>query len=177
MKQATTLLLLFISFIAFAQEKKVISSELINAIKKDVWVPFMQSYATLDSEMLKSIHSSDIVRITIDQNEIETGEAYIDHFGGFLEIVKERGSQVAIAFSISSTATNENETVAYQTGYYRLSSKRKDDKEMLIRAYGAFQVGLRKENDTWKIWLDSDKNADISHDYFNQQQIIYELAG
>ncbi|WP_420322664.1 YybH family protein [Flagellimonas sp.] len=175
MKQIATILFVCCSMLSFGQQQKTVPQEIIESIKNDVWIPFMQAYAELDSDKLKSIHSEDIVRITIDQNQIETGAKYLAHFGGFLESMKQHGQQVDIAFAILSTAMDENGVLAYQTGYYRYSSKGKDDEKLIPRGYGYFNVGLKKENDTWKIWLDSDKNADISHEEFVGQEILYEL--
>ena len=157
-----------------AQQNEV-PKEVIESIKTDVWIPFMESYADLDSDKLKSIHTKDIVRITIDQNEVKTGTSYLEHFGGFLDNVKQRGGQLGIAFAILSTAVDESQDIAYQTGYYRFSSKRKDDENLVPRGYGYFNVGLRKENGTWKLWMDSDKRTDISHSDFHNVDIIYDL--
>ncbi|RDY61473.1 YybH family protein [Flagellimonas nanhaiensis] len=177
MKHLITLALVLFAGTVFGQQQNQISSTLLQSIEKDVWVPFMEAYNESNSKKLKSIHSKDIVRVTVDHNQIETGEAYLDHFGGFVENVKERGGQLGIAFAILTTATNENGTLAHQTGYYRFSSKGPDDKALKVQGYGHFNVGLKKENGEWKIWLDSDARTDISHDDFNSQEIIYELEG
>ena len=178
MKHLITLTLVLYVGMTFGQMQQTqISDALLQSIEKDVWIPFMEAYDESNSKKLKSIHSKDIVRVTVDQNQIETGEAYLEHFGGFVESVKQRGGQLGIAFAILTTATNENGTLAYQTGYYRFSAKQAGDKELKVQGYGHFNVGLRKENGTWKIWLDSDARTDISHEDFNTQEIIYELQG
>lgn len=150
-------------------------SEIMEAIKNDVWVPFMEAYDQLDSQKIKSIHTQDIVRVTISQNNIESGNHYLEGFGGFLDAVKVRGNHLSIAFAILTTALNSNENIAYQTGYYRLSRYDTIDAEPQYIGYGFFNVGLRKENGTWKIWLDSDSRTDISDDEFESSKIIYEL--
>ncbi len=175
MKQLFTLITLCFFGVSVAQETKKISEETMSAIKKDIWIPFMEAYADLDSEKLKSIHSADIVRIYLDQNTVENGEDYMEHFGGFLDNMKQGGGRLGIAFVILSTAIDEKEQLAYQTGYYRFSSQRKDDPELAVRGYGLFNVGLKKEDGTWKLWLDSDKRINIHATEFNNQDIIYEL--
>lgn len=177
MKQSTTIFLLLCSMLSFGQKENTISEEIVAAIKKDVWIPFMESYAELNPIKLKSIHTQDIVRVTIDQNEIELGENYLEYFGGFLVNVKQQGSKVGIAFAILSTAVDESEEMAYQTGYYRFSSLDKTSDEMVVRGYGYFNVGLRLEKGQWKIWLDSDRGSDISHSEFRNQKTLYELGG
>ncbi|WP_190808823.1 nuclear transport factor 2 family protein [Flagellimonas sp. S3867] len=175
MKQSLTILFLCCTLLSFGQQKKTVSNEIVETIRDDVWIPFMEAYAELDSDKLKSIHSKDIVRITIEQNQIETGEKYLEHFGDFLQHMKQGGSKVAIAFAILSTAIDESGTIAYQTGYYRYSSKRKDDAKLSPKGYGYFNVGLKKVDGTWKIWMDSDKNVEITPEDFNTQKILYEL--
>ncbi len=176
MKQLSTLFLLCCFALSYGQRPaKQISTETLEAIKKDVWIPFIESYDQSDSQKLKSIHSKDIVRVTQDQNLIETGESYLTNFGQFVESVKAQGSQLAIAFAILSTAVDDSGEVAYQTGYYRFSSKRETDEDFVVRGYGKFSVGLKKENGSWKIWLDSDKHIDLPHEEFNGQEIVYEL--
>nr|WP_299385370.1 nuclear transport factor 2 family protein [Allomuricauda sp.] len=177
MKQLSTFVLLFCMAISFGQKKNTVSQEVVEAIKKDVWIPFMESYNELDPNKLKSIHSQEIVRITIDQNVVKSGESYLEHFAGFLKKVKQNGGKVSIAFAIESTALDESEEIAYQTGYYRFSSQGKNDEEMVVRGYGYFNVGLKLEDDGWKIWLDSDKKSDISHKDFSNHKTLYELSG
>lgn len=177
MKQLITTFFLCCFVLSFGQKKSTVSEEIIAAIKKDVWIPFMEAYDELDPNKLKSIHSQEIVRITIDQNEIKSGESYLEHFGNFLVNVRQRGSKVGISFAILSTAIDESEEIAYQTGYYRFSSQGKNDDEMVIRGYGYFNVGLKEEDGVWKIWLDSDKKSDISHSDFSNSKTVYELDG
>ncbi|PWL38806.1 hypothetical protein DKG77_11220 [Flagellimonas aquimarina] len=175
MKQLFTCVALCFFASSIGQETKVISEETIISIKKDIWIPFMEAYANLDSEKLKSIHSADIVRIYMDQNTVENGQSYMENFGGFLDSMKQRDGRLGIAFAILSTAIDENEELAYQTGYYRFSSKRKDDAELIVRGYGLFSVGIKKIDGVWKLWLDSDKRINIDAAEFNNQDIIYEL--
>ena len=126
--------LLFIG-LTFGQQRPLaqVPDEIIESIKQDVWIPFMESYDQLDSEKIKSIHSKDIVRVTIDQNNIETGDSYLDGFGGFIESMKTQGNKLGISFAILSTATNATGDIAYQRGYYRLSSQGKEDETLQIR--------------------------------------------
>lgn len=133
----------------------------------------MQAYRDTDAEKLKSIHTWDIMRITIDDNSIETGATYLENFGGFIESIGKSDREVAIAFSILSTAVDEH--LAYQTGYYRFSSKEKGEEEFTVRGYGFFNVALRNEVGTWKISMDSDKRADIDEEEFRRGGMVYEL--
>ncbi|MDT0607673.1 hypothetical protein [Croceitalea rosinachiae] len=169
------LVLLPISLILQSQ-KREISKTLVDSIKVDVWIPFMESYAELDSEKLKSIHTTDIFRVTTDNNTVKSGLPYLDEFGGFLNQVEKDGGQLGIAFSLLTTAINDIGDLVYQTGYYEFSSKNKNDENLVVRGYGKFNIGLRKIDGTWKLFLDVDKRIDISKNEFENQKIVYRLG-
>ena len=103
------------------------------------------------------------------------GESYLENFGNFVENVREQGNKIGIAFAILTTALDESEQLGYQTGYYRFSSQRPEDKDLVIRGYGKFHVGLKKEGGQWKIWLDSDRRIKLSHEDFKAEKVVYEL--
>ncbi|UII75746.1 nuclear transport factor 2 family protein [Flagellimonas sp. HMM57] len=166
---------LIAGFVNGQNSDRAISEELLDSIKTEIWIPFMESYAYLDSDKLKSIHSDEIVRITLDQNNIQTGQDYLENFSGYIDDVKQQGGGLDISFVILSTAINETEDIAYQTGYYRFSSKQKGEKDLSIRGYGKFHVTLKKEEGLWKLVLDSDKRIQLSHNEFNGQKTIYKL--
>ncbi|TAI48909.1 YybH family protein [Flagellimonas allohymeniacidonis] len=176
MKQLFTFTLVLFCSISFGQRQKTeVPEALLEAIKTDVWTPFMEAYDELDPQKLKSFHSDDIIRISINQNDIRSGQTYLESFGGFLVGVKERGAKVRIAFAILSTAIDSSGEMAYQTGYYRFSSKRAGESDFVHRGYGYFNVGLKKVDGQWKIWLDSDKRADITDEDFANHELVYEL--
>lgn len=170
-------MLLLLANIVFAQQREAeeVPQEILSAIQKDVWIPFMEAYQQSDSKKLKSIHAQDIIRVTKDNNRIETGASYLERFGGFVESVQKRGRKMEIAFALLSTAINGEETLAYQTGYYRFSSKTADDEDFVIRGYGKFDVCLKRINGQWKLWLDADTGANISDADFNAHEVIYTL--
>ena len=177
MKQLITLGLLLVFGLSCAQQgqKREVSDKVLSSIENDVWVPFMEAYIESDGEKLKSIHSPDIVRVTTDQNVVKSGETYLNEFGGFVENVGKSGRKIGISFAILTTAINEEETLAYQTGYYQFSSQGPDDASLQVRGYGKFSVGLKKVDGSWKIFLDSDERTDISKSEFSAQEIVYEL--
>lgn len=169
MKQSIlTAVLCCLSLYSFGQT----SEQILEEIKKEVWVPFMEAYDRSDPEKLKSIHTKDIIRVVMEQGEIKTGESYLENFADFVAT-----NRVGIAFAILSTSVDQKGELAYQNGYYRFSSQGDNDDGLVVRGYGEFNIGLRKENGSWKIWLDSDKRVPISHEDFNTQKTVYKLDG
>ncbi len=152
-----------------------VDSQIVASIKKDVWIPFMESYRDLDREKLISIHSLDIIRVSINLNKIESGSDYLDNLGLLFQRVKKMNRQMDITFSITSSATTADKV--YQTGYYVFSSKSDEDENFTPRGYSSFNVILTKDKDsgTWKISLDADKQVKLTHEEFMNSGTIYKL--
>ena len=64
----------------------------------------------------KSIHASNLTRVSIDMNKIENVSTYFKNLDGFFQSILKMNRQMDIKFSILSSATSEDK--AYQTGYY-----------------------------------------------------------
>ena len=165
----------FLVFQGFLFSQQVISEAQLQAIEKDVWIPFMEAYATLNPDKLIQIHTKDIVRITVDANTVESGESYLENFGGFLEQTAQQGGGLGIAFALLSTAINAEGTIAFQTGYYEFSSKSSQEAALKVRGYGQFSVGLRLQDGQWRIFLDADKRVPITFEEFESQARVYRL--
>lgn len=165
------IIVFFILFInlGFTQEKTILS------IKNDVWIPYMEAFKTLDTDKFKSVYTKDIIRVEIEKNNIKLGKTYFQDFGGFLESTKKKGGGIKVAFAIISTAIDTNEKIAYQTGYYQFSLRKAGEKDFKVGGYGYFNVGLKKKKGKWKIFLDSDNEANISEKDFRQAGALYEL--
>ncbi|MDT7832534.1 hypothetical protein RQM59_09095 [Flavobacteriaceae bacterium S356] len=166
---------LFISFNLFSQGQKLvkIDEQIIASIKKDVWIPFMESYRELNTDKLVSLHSSNITRVSVDLNKIEFGEDYLKNLGKLFQQIKKMNIDIDIKFSIISSATSEN--MVYQTGYYVFSTKAKEEKSFKPMGYSSFNVMITKENGTWKISSDTDKKAKLTHEEFLKSGTIYAL--
>lgn len=169
------LTLVLIPSIVLSQPPKPreVPEAITEAIAKDVWHPFMEAYRALDVEKFKSIHASDVTRVSIDMNKIENKSDYFNNLDGFFNNVKSMSRQMDIRFSIVSSATGDDKV--YQTGYYCFSSRGSDSEAFQPRAYGFFNVILIKENDVWKIALDADKHVTMGEDEFRTSGKVYEL--
>ncbi len=150
-----------------------VSKEITEAIIIDVWQPFMESYRELDVNKFKSIHASNLTRVSVDMNKIENRAAYFKDLDGFFQNVINMNRQLDIKFSILSSATSEDK--AYQTGYYCFSSRGSDSESFQPRGYGSFNVILIMEDGVWKISMDADKHVPIDEDEFRKSGVIYEL--
>lgn len=173
--QVFLLILILTPIKTFAQQGKPleVSKEITEAVLKDVWTPFMESYREIDVEKFKSIHAKNVTRVSINMNKIENRLAYFKSLDRFFQNVKTMKRQMDIKFSILSSATSENKV--YQTGYFCFSSRGSDTEVFQPRGYGFFNVIIIKENGVWKITMDTDKQLSISDDEFRESGVIYEL--
>ncbi len=167
--------LFLVPAMAFTQSGKpsAISDELTTAVAKDVWQPFMESYRELDFNKLRSIHASELTRVSIDRNTIENTTDYFNGLNSFIQNVKKMNRQMDIKFSIVSTASGEDKV--YQTGYYCFSMRGNDSEAFQPMGYGYFNVVLIQEDGAWKITLDADKTAKINEEEFRKTGVVYEL--
>lgn len=168
------LLSLFFVSSVFAQQKTVtVDSLIVESVKKDVWVPFMESYRDLDFQKLKSIHTSDITHVGVHLNQIETGADYLKNLNAFFEQIKSLNYQMNITFSIVSSATTKNKV--YQTGYYTIGLRANENASFQSTGYSSFSVLCIKENGTWKISFDADKKVKLTQEEFEKAGVVYKL--
>ncbi|MCL6272626.1 nuclear transport factor 2 family protein [Muricauda sp. 2012CJ35-5] len=146
--------------------------ELLENVKKDVWLPFMQSYKDLDAEKLQAIHDKDIMRISVDSNKIYGGQIYLQELHGFFAMLRQKKEKAEIIFSIGSTAFNAN--YVYQTGFYRFKATNTDGL-VLMTNYREFMVVLQKQDGVWKITQDMDRRSNLDEESFRKSGTIYEL--
>jgi ketosteroid isomerase-like protein len=179
-KLMTRPLLLLLSLLplgAYSQQPPAsVPEEILNEIAADVWIPFMEAYRDLDSEKLKALHAPDIMRITIDQNRVETGAAYLDKFGGYLQQVQSQGIELGIDFSIATSAIDADQQRVYQTGHYRFSSKQPEADGFQVNGYGYFNVLLKKDQGKWRLLMDADQRVEMDEAAFFCGSRIYSLS-
>lgn len=157
-----------------AQQKSVaVDSLIVAAVKKDVWIPFMESYRDLDFKKLESIHSPNITRVGINMNQIETGSDYLKNLNAFFEQIKGLNYEMEIKFSIISSATTKDKV--YQTGYYTIGLRADESSPFQSTGYSSFSVMSTKENGTWKISFDADQQVKITKEEFEKAGVIYKL--
>jgi len=52
------------------------STEVLQEINRDIWLPFIESYNELDAEKFMAIHSEDLVRVPRDAKRVFGYEQY-----------------------------------------------------------------------------------------------------
>ena len=173
--QFSILFLLLSISLSWGQEAKISpdTKVIFEEVKKDVWVPFLESYRDLDINQMLSIQDPNMTRVSIDKNAVRTAESYFENLKKFFNNMKVAGYKMNIEYSIISTAVSEDKV--YQRGYYSVNIKAKDAEDYRSTGYSQFTVLLTKQNGKWKISLDADRKVDITKEDFEKKGVVLRL--
>lgn len=127
-------------------------------INNQVWKPFTKAIMTQDVAGFIAVHSKDVLRAEVDENQIMDYSTYLagmeKSWPGWKESIQKNNSKYTFELRFLTRISNGN--LAYEVGYFKNETINvKGEKRMY---FGKFQVALRKENGTWKILVDSDTN-------------------
>ncbi len=131
------------------------NADYLKEINKDIWLPFVEAYGTLNAEKYKSLQSEDFIRAEGNQKSLPTYQNYFDNVTAWFKDVKTEGRKLSIAFRFTERFANEK--IASERGIYELKTYDKNGIETW-KGYGKFHVFTRKINGVWKIVVDYDSN-------------------
>ena len=144
----------------------------LKQINKDVWYNFMQAYQDLDASLFNQIHTDDVMRVVLDQQQVWVGREYLDRN---LEVFNRwNANRLNQQIEFSFLSRLQKEDWAYEVGIYKIRRFGKFGQE--TNHYGKFYVTLRKVNGTWKIQTDADssENGNITAlDFVSGNQLSY----
>jgi len=135
------LLLLFVSTTAFGQKD----------INEQVWKPFIKGFNDGNTELFMSVHSKDLVRSGRESKKVLDWDQYNKQTA---EWNSTRTAKYNIELHFTERIRNDHQAI--DVGVYKTSWSAPDGKTGV--GYGRFHVVLRKENDVWKILVDTDSN-------------------
>jgi len=148
-KHITALFIIIVPQCGFSQ-----STEVLQEINRDIWLPFIESYNELDAEKFMAIHSEDLVRVPRDAKRIFGYEQYKKNNEEYWKRGRENGRTREIDFAFLERIYNR--TMASEIGIFRVINEKDTEKEETY--YGKFHVILLKKEGKWKIRMDSDSN-------------------
>jgi len=129
-------------------------------INEQIWKPFTKAIMAQDVESFISVHSKDVVRAERNSKKVLSYEQYKNEMLVSWPKWKARHARdnVKYTFELRFLERISNGTQAFEVGYFKNETvKPTGEKEIY---YGKFQVALRKENEVWKILVDSDSNQE-----------------
>ena len=121
-------------------------------INQQVWKPFIQSFNNLDTKGFMAVHSREMTRVIQDGNTIYGYDRYYKETEAGNESTRKSNRKRTLELRFTQRiAANDR---AFEVGYYKFTSIQPDGTTR--NGYGKFHVLLRKENGTWKIFMDAD---------------------
>lgn len=126
-------------------------------INSHVWKPFTKTIMTQDVAGFIAVHSKDVVRVELTDNQVQNYTEYQavieKSWPGWRESIQKNNTQYT--FELRFLQRISNGAQAYEVGYFKNESVTAGQKRV---SYGKFHVELRKESGIWKILVDSDTN-------------------
>ncbi|HOX81715.1 MAG TPA: nuclear transport factor 2 family protein [Chryseolinea sp.] len=140
-------ILILLSAESFSQDYK-------KEINDQVWKPFIQTFNNFDAVGFLSVHSKDVVRSSRDSKEILNWDEYLKQQKAGDQQSMKSGSKRTLELRFTERIANNNQAI--EVGIYKTTSI--NSKGEIRSFYGRFHVVLRKENNTWKILVDTDSS-------------------
>lgn len=147
MKKSFVIGVILISYTAFSQEE-------LKAVNEKVWKPFIQAYNTFDVTGFMEVHSKDVIRSPRDGQDIFGFDEYYSRTEKSATRNKLHKGSRKIELRFLERIVKNN--LGYEVGIYKAESIDANGHSTFF--YGKFHVTLRKENDVWKILVDSDSS-------------------
>ena len=138
---------LLISFHTLAQSVQ-------QEINDQVWKPFLKAFNENDTKAFMEVHSKDVVRSSRDAKEILNWNQYFaqQERGDNADKAAKRKRTLDLRFTERIASKDQ----AIDVGVYKTSYVNVDGTTRSF--YGKFHVVMRKENDVWKILVDTDSS-------------------
>ena len=146
------------------------NADYLKEINRDIWLPFIEAYGTLDAEKYKSLQSEDFIRAEGSDRRLPTYKEYFDNVAVWFSDVKKEGRKLSIEFRFVERFANGK--VASERGIYQLKTFDATGK-LTWTGYGKFHVFMRKLSEKWKIVVDYDSNEENT---INEQTYLAAFA-
>jgi ketosteroid isomerase-like protein len=124
-------------------------------INEQLWKPFLKASTEFDGDGFMALQSKDLIRISLDRKDIHGYAPYEEGIIPGFKRVKSEG-KVSRTTEVRFTDRILSQDLAYETGYFKSRTTLADGR--LRISYTKFFFILRKENNAWRILVDSDSN-------------------
>lgn len=144
------------------------TSGCVKEINETVWKPFIKYLEAGNNKGFSSLHSKRILRVVIDNNQVQDYERYFP--------VKTRNDTISargpgkLLFELRFDKRICDGTRAWHSGYYQ--GRIMEGGKQKRTYYGRFYVVLEKEAGTWKIIVDADTGKDANEETFKKATAI-----
>ncbi len=135
--------------------KSQTNTDFLKEINRDIWLPFIEAYRTLNVEKYKNLQSEDFIRAEGNGKSLPDYKSYFENVEVWFSDMKKEGRKMEISFRFIERFSNGK--TASERGIYELKSFDATGKETW-KGYGKFHVFMRKINSVRKIVVDYDSN-------------------
>lgn len=123
-------------------------------INDQVWKPFIQSFNDHDAKGFMAVHSKDVIRSPRDGKTVLGWDEYYQQMERGDQRAKSSGAKRMLELRFTERIAGKDKAV--EVGIYKTTNISPDG---IARSfYGRFHVVLRKENEGWKILVDTDSS-------------------
>ncbi|MDX2283193.1 MAG: nuclear transport factor 2 family protein [Bacteroidia bacterium] len=126
----------------------------LDAINRDIWMPFSRAWAALDDTAYLRLHTADFVRVSAGGPFIGGLAAYAAQEQRFFSAMRAQGSTVRISFRFLERIANDS--LASERGIYETIIQRPGGAP--AASYGKFHVIHRRTAAGWRILVDYDSD-------------------
>jgi len=143
-------------FVAAAQQPAPgpAAPELLRALDREVWDPFVAAFAAGRVEDYIALHSRSLMRVIADAKRIESHDQLAAAARAIFKSRAERGTKMALRFRFTERIASAES--ASERGIFEFVATPAAGEAR--RAYGRFHVLSRREDGRWKIIADYDSN-------------------
>ena len=143
-----------ILFILFCSSSILFAQEAQREINTQVWIPFIENFNNRNAEGFLAVHSKDVIRSPRDSKMIFGWDEYLKEQQQSSEGGKASGRKHALELRFTERIAKDG--LAIEVGIYKTTST--DQKGKSFSFFGRFHVVLRKEQNVWKILVDTDSS-------------------
>lgn len=148
MKKIILLYLVFSHSVGFSWSSQT------NEINEQVWRPFIKYYNEHNTTEFLGLHSKDVIRAPRDNKAIWNWDKYLERQNSGDQRDLKENSQRKLELRFNERINNVDRAI--DIGIYKSTYIFSDGRKESY--YGRFHVVLRKENEVWKILVDTDSS-------------------
>ena len=143
-----------LSFAAHAQQPgpRPADPELLKALDREIWQPFVRAYAEHKPEDYIALHSRQLIRVSGAQKSIDPYDLWVERTRAMFKSFADRGRRFSIAFRFTERIAGAD--TASERGIFEFTVIAPNAEPR--RFYGKFHVLSRREEGRWKILSDYD---------------------
>jgi ketosteroid isomerase-like protein len=147
MEKLITLILICCSIVSFGQNAQ-------QEINDQVWKHFTKTFSERDTKGFMAVHSKDLVRSSRDSKTVLNWNEYNQQSEKWDQQEKNSPTQRRLELRFTERIASKDQAI--DVGIYKTTYIQPDGNTRSF--FGRFHVVLRKENNAWKILVDTDSS-------------------